>query len=158
MAFRRGQLEYFVAVVEEGQFTRAATRLHLAQPALSHSIAQLEESLGFKLLERHPRGVSLTPEGERFYEKARLAVAAAAEASEAALSLARAEKGMVEWGFVVAPPGLHSPGPLRAVSQMRPDIDVRFRELPFPTTPTRSWLAEVDVAVCHHPADDSNVW
>ncbi len=158
MAFRRGQLEYFVAVVEEGQFTRAANRLHLAQPALSHSIAQLESELGFKLFDRHARGVTLTPEGEKFYEKARRAVRAASDAAEIAVALSRARKGVIEWGFVVAPPALHSPGPLKAFAEMRPDIDIRYRELPFPSTPTQSWLSEVDVAVCHRLPSDPNVW
>ena len=65
---------------------------------------------------------------------------------------------MVEWGFVVAPPGLHSPGPLKAFAATHPDVDIRYRELPFPFTPTRSWLSEVDVAVCHLPPADPKVW
>ena len=60
------QLRYFVAVAQDGQMTRAAQRLALAQPALSQAIARLEQQVGVKLLERHPRGVSLTPAGEAF--------------------------------------------------------------------------------------------
>ncbi|HMD56487.1 MAG TPA: LysR family transcriptional regulator [Solirubrobacteraceae bacterium] len=158
LQFKSRQLLHFVTVAEEGQITRAAEMLYIAQPALSQSIAQLERELGFKLLDRHSRGVTLTPDGARFYEKARIAVTAAADLTETAASLARAQKGMIEWGFVVAPPALHSPGPLRAFAEARPDIDIRFRELPFPFSPTRSWLAEVDIAVCHAPPADPDVW
>ena len=57
MSFRRGQLKYFVTVAEEGQITRAAKKLHIAQPALSQAIAQLESQLEVRLLERRARGV-----------------------------------------------------------------------------------------------------
>jgi len=158
MPFRRDQLRYFVTVAQEGQMTRAAEKLHIAQPALSQSIAQLEHEVGFRLFDRHPRGVSLTPYGAEFYAKARMAVAAAADATDTARSLARGHKYTVEWGFVVAPPGLHSPGPLKALGEAHPEIDVRYRELPFPFTPTESWLSQVDVAVCHLPPADRRVW
>ena len=46
MTFRRGHLDYFVAVAEEGQITRAAVRLHVAQPALSQAMAQLRANSG----------------------------------------------------------------------------------------------------------------
>ena len=77
MPLRLEQLRYFVTVAEEGQMTRAARKLHLAQPALSQAIAQLESELGIDLLVRHARGVTLTPAGETFVPKARLALAAA---------------------------------------------------------------------------------
>ncbi|WP_143669295.1 LysR family transcriptional regulator, partial [Streptomyces sp. wa1063] len=57
------QMEYFVAVVEESSFTRAAERLHVTQPALSHQIKALERTVGGELLERLPRGVLLTQMG-----------------------------------------------------------------------------------------------
>jgi DNA-binding transcriptional LysR family regulator len=158
MPFRRGQLRYFVTVADEGQITRAARRLNVAQPALSHAIAQLESELGLELLERHPRGVTLTPAGKEFYEKARVAVAAAADAAQSAQSFSRTPKGTIEFGFVGTPPGLDSPAPLEAFADAHPDIDIRYRELPFPSTPTTSWLSEVDIAVCHRPPTHPDVW
>lgn len=158
MSFRRGQLLYFVTIAEEGQITRAAARLHVAQPALSQAIAQLEEELGIELLERHARGVTLTAAGEAFLPKARAAVAADADAALAAQWLARAAEGTVEFGFVGYPPGLDSPGVLETFRQRSPHIDIRFRELPFPSSPTGQWLAHVDLAVCHLPPQDPSVW
>ena len=92
MSFRPGALRYFVTVAEEGQITRAAEKLHVAQPAVSQAIAHLESDLGVELLERHPRGVSLTAAGEAFLAKARIAVASADDAVDTAHMLARAEE------------------------------------------------------------------
>src|SRR5437899_1980836 len=100
MPFKRGQLLYFVTVAEEGQLTRAAKRLHLAQPALSQAISQLEGELGVELFERHARGVNLTHAGEVFLEKARIALAAGEEAAATARALARSERGAIEIGFI----------------------------------------------------------
>ncbi len=158
MSFRRGVLEYFVVVAEEGQMTRAARRLEIAQPALSQAMAQLEAEFGLKLLDRHARGVSLTPAGAVIYEKARFAVAAKLDAVQTARSLARAQAGTIEFGFVGAPPGLDSPDQLEAFSAAYPEIEIRYRELPFPTSPTGRWLAEVDVVACHLPPPDAGVW
>ncbi len=58
----------------------------------------------------------------------------------------------------MAPPGLHSPGPLRALANTYPKIDIRYRELTFPHAPTHTWLADVDLAVCHVPPPDPEVW
>ena len=63
MDFR--QLQYFALVADSGSFRAAAGRANIAQSALSRHIKILEQELGVKLLERHARGISLTPEGER---------------------------------------------------------------------------------------------
>ena len=71
------QLRYFVTVVEEGGFTRAAARLHVAQPGVSAQIRQLERELGQPLLDRSSRSVRLTEAGEAVLPYARAALAAA---------------------------------------------------------------------------------
>lgn len=65
------ELEYVVAVAEEGHFGRAAARCHVSQPALSMQIRRLEERLGVVLFERTPRRVRPTPQGERLVAQAR---------------------------------------------------------------------------------------
>ena len=66
------QLEYFVAVTEQGSFSRAAATLNLAQPSVSRQIALLEEELGQRLLERTGRGVTPTPAGQALLAHARV--------------------------------------------------------------------------------------
>lgn len=63
-------LRYFVKIVEAGSFSRAATTIHVAQPALSQQIAELEEQLGLSLLHRSARGVRPTAAGEVLYREA----------------------------------------------------------------------------------------
>jgi LysR family hydrogen peroxide-inducible transcriptional activator len=65
------QLEYLIAIAEEGSFTRAAERLLVAQPSLSQQIKKLEQEVGRPLFDRLPRGVVLTEAGYRLLEHAR---------------------------------------------------------------------------------------
>lgn len=138
--------------------TRAAARLHVAQPALSQAISRLESDLGIRLFERHARGVRLTPEGETFLAQARRAIDAEQDAIQTAQALVRADRGEIGFGFVGAPPGLEARGPMVRFAQEHPQIDIRYRELPFPGPSAGLWLSEVDIAVCHLPPPDANVW
>ena len=70
------QLEYLVAVAEEANFTRAAERIHVAQPAVSAQIQRLERELGQTLVDRSRRAVRLTAAGEAVLPYARAALAA----------------------------------------------------------------------------------
>ena len=78
------QMAYWLAIVEEGSFTRAAARMHVSQPSLSQQVRALEEELGGELLERLPRSVRLTSAGKAFLPHARAAVHSADRAVRSA--------------------------------------------------------------------------
>jgi DNA-binding transcriptional LysR family regulator len=90
--------------------------------------------------------------------KARAAVSAWSDALATAQSMARVRRGTIEFGFVGVPPGLDSPALMQTFAQDYPEIDVCYRELAFPSARPSSWLADVDIAVCHLPPADSVVW
>ena len=92
-------LRYFVAIAEEGSFTRAAERLWVAQPGLSSQTRRLEAELGVTLLERHSRGVQLTAAGTVFLARARAALAAADAAGAVGRDLRAGVAGAVRLGL-----------------------------------------------------------
>ncbi len=155
--FSQGQLRYFITVAEEGQITRAARKLHIAQPALSQALAQLESELDIELFVRHPRGVTLTAAGQAFLVKARAALAAEEQTAQMALALRRAASATIMVGFVGPPPAITTPGLFAALTAGEPEAQVSFQDMPFPRGATWSWLAEVDVALCHLPAIERGV-
>jgi DNA-binding transcriptional LysR family regulator len=94
MTFR--QLEYLVAVIDEGSFGRAAQRLYVSQPTLSQQVRALEGEIGGPLVERLPRGVRPTPAGEALLPAARAALAASERARRAARMVLGLEAGELE--------------------------------------------------------------
>ncbi|MGV9798006.1 LysR family transcriptional regulator [Mycobacterium sp. NPDC003449] len=96
------QLEYFVAVTEEANFTRAAMRVHVAQPAVSAQIARLERELGQPLLDRSRREVRLTAAGEAALPYARAALEAVRQVRTAVDELTHLVRGSVTVGTVTA--------------------------------------------------------
>lgn len=96
------QLEYFVAVAEEANFTRAAERIHVAQPAVSAQIQRLERELGQPLLDRSRRTVRLTAAGEAALPYARAALAAVADIQVAVEELTELVRGTVTIGTVTS--------------------------------------------------------
>ncbi|MFD6393505.1 LysR family transcriptional regulator [Nocardia sp. NPDC055029] len=94
------QLRYFVTVVDEGGFTRAAERLHLTQPGLSAQIRQLERELGQRLLDRGARTVTPTEVGTAVLEHARAALAAADRIGETVEEFTGLLRGHVRLGVI----------------------------------------------------------
>ena len=93
-------LRYFVAVGEEQHFGRAAKYLHIAQPALSRQIQDLEREIGFPLFERLPRGVKLSVAGKLFLEDARRILQDVQEAIRRSERVASGKAGTLRVGFV----------------------------------------------------------
>jgi len=94
------QLEYFVAVAEEASFTRAAARVHVAQPGVSAQVRRLEAELGQQLLDRSGRSVRLTEVGTAVLPFARAALDAVANARLSVDQLAGLVRGQVRVGMV----------------------------------------------------------
>jgi DNA-binding transcriptional LysR family regulator len=90
------QMAYWLAIVEEGSFTRAAARMHVSQPSLSQQVRALEEELGGELLERLPRSVRLTSAGKAFLPHARAAVNSAERAVRSAREALQLKTGELE--------------------------------------------------------------
>lgn len=123
-------LRYFVAVAEERGFRRAAERLHISQPPLSHQIAQLETRLGAPLFVRSRAGVTLTSTGEVFLRDARTVLADLDRAVDSARRAAAGQTGVVRVGFVGSAVYPVVPDIVRSFRAARPDVEVRLRELP----------------------------
>ncbi len=80
MAFTLRQLQYFVAVAEQGSITRAAQNLSISQSSITESVRELENDLGVSLFERHPRGLTITHNGHQFLRHATKVLAAVSDA------------------------------------------------------------------------------
>src|SRR3954454_5080051 len=97
------QLEYFMAVVEEGSFTSAAARLFMVQSSLSASLLTLERELGTELFIRGRRGAELTDAGQAFAEPGRAALAEADRARDAVAEVKGLLRGTVRIATVFVP-------------------------------------------------------
>jgi DNA-binding transcriptional LysR family regulator len=122
------QLTCFVAVVEEGSFTRAARRVGISQPSLSEQVRALEDDVGGPVLERHPRGVSLTPAGRALLPEARAAVRAVDRGRRAARSALALESGDLEIATVLSMAVGLLPRYIRLWHERHPDVGVRLQE------------------------------
>lgn len=119
-------LRYFVAVAEEGSFTVAAERrLHTAQPSLSRQIRDLEDQVGVALITRSARGIKLTAAGRAFLDHARLALAQAEAAVQAARRAGEPAKQTFSMGFLTGQEVDWLPHATRILRNELPDIEVR---------------------------------
>jgi DNA-binding transcriptional LysR family regulator len=122
-------LRYFVVVAEEENVSRAALRLHVSQPALSRQIRDLEEEIGFLLLERTAKSVRLTDAGRTFLTEAGRVLKHAEEAVAKARAIATNGRGELQVGYAPTPSVRILPPTLRAFQAQMPNVRVRLHDL-----------------------------
>src|ERR1700733_13562563 len=123
------QLRYFVAVVGESGFSRAAERLHISQPPLSTQMKSLEDEIGVRLFERSNRGVSVTAAGSVLYEEVVAVLARLEHARNKTLQVGRGDVGSLSVGFVsIADYGILPPA-LKSFRAQFPLVEVNLHEL-----------------------------
>jgi DNA-binding transcriptional LysR family regulator len=121
---RLAVMETFVRVVETGSFSGAARQLRVGQPAISKSVAQLEEYLGVKLLTRSTRGLTPTEAGLGYLERARRALEEASEAEVAARGAGAGFKGRLRICAAVTFARIHLIPMLPKFLAQNPDLDL----------------------------------
>lgn len=148
-------LRYFVAVAEEQHFTRAAQRLHMAQPPLSQAIRQLEAELGVELLHRSTRQVALTAAGEAYLERARGILDELGDATEHARRVAAGAVGHLVIGCVGSATYSLLPQLSRGLAEELPGVDFAFRgEMLVPDEVAALRAGDIDVALLRPPVAD----
>jgi DNA-binding transcriptional LysR family regulator len=120
---------YFTSVVQWNGYREAARQRHVAQPALSQAVAELEDELGLKLFLREKRRARLTPEGEVFYKEAVRVLQQVEEAVESARRAARGEIGVLRIGFLGSATASFLPGLIRLYRQRYPGVKLVLDEL-----------------------------
>ncbi|SMF45141.1 DNA-binding transcriptional regulator, LysR family [Pseudogulbenkiania subflava DSM 22618] len=128
MVLELRHLRYFIAVAEELNFTRAAERLHIAQPPLSRQIQQLEEDLGVQLFERNTRPLKLTEAGRFFYAHAQQLLAQTAELAAMTQRVGKIERKM-SIGFVASTLYGMLPKVIRRFRTRFPEIELSLHDM-----------------------------
>jgi DNA-binding transcriptional LysR family regulator len=122
-------LRYFLVVGEVLNFTKAAARLRVAQPALSRQVQDLEDEIGVDLLRRSPRGVTLTAEGKFFLQEVRELLKRVDESVERTRALARGEYGELHIGYIPIPTAEILPRALEAFRKAVPRVKLVLHDL-----------------------------
>lgn len=122
-------LRYFIEVALEENVTRAAEKLHVSQPALSRQVKDLEEELGFSLLERSAKSVSLTEAGRVFLDEASEVLKRLEEGVATARLVAEGESGEIHAGYAPSLTVRILPPTIRAFQAEFPNVKVKLHDL-----------------------------
>jgi len=144
-------LRYFVAVAEEENVTRAASKLHVSQPALSRQIHDLEYELGVVLLERSAKSVRLTEAGRVFLVEARAVLQRAAEAVKTAQAVAGGTEGEIHVGYAPSLTVQILPQALRTFQVDFPGVRVILHDLSTEEMVTGLRDGKLHVSLMVHP-------
>ena len=151
------QLRYFVAVADHLHFGRAAARLHIAQPALSQQIRNLERELDVQLLERSSRPISLTPAGEAVLLEARHALQRLDAAVKRTKRAGRGTLGQLTIGFIGSVGHDLIPRLMTEYAGARPGVALDLEEIPFHEQLDAFRGRRLDVAFVRLPLDDERI-
>ena len=150
------QLQYFLATVENRSFGRAAEQLHVTQPALSKAVRRLELTLGVKLLDRLPRGVSPTIYGEALTAHANLIQCELSRAEEAIVALKEGNTGRVVVGAGSSMRLELVPEACVRLQARHPDVEIKMiGELYDDLIPDLE-RGEIDLAISMIPENDND--
>lgn len=122
------QFRYFIAVADCASVSAAARQLSITQSAITTAIQDLEAELGLQLLERGPRGVTLTPDGHRFLANARRVLAAVSDATHGLLARPNTLSGTLSIGVTPLVAGYYLSELLTRFTRACPDVDVQVIE------------------------------
>nr|WP_246324577.1 LysR family transcriptional regulator [Petropleomorpha daqingensis] len=141
------QLEYFLAVVEEGSFTSAAARLYMVQSSLSASLLSLERELGTELFIRGRRGTELTDAGRALLEPARAALAETERARDAVAEVIGLLRGSVRIAVLALPRAIDVAETIHRFQSEHPGVDVHVLPAPAQRMPDLVAEGQVDFAI-----------
>src|SRR5262245_35377842 len=147
-------LRYFQVVGEVLNFTKAAARLRIAQPALSRHVQELEDEIGVDLLRRSPRGVTLTAEGKLFLQEARELLNHADESVERVRALARGEYGELHIAYAAIPTAEILPAALAAFRKAAPRVKLMLHDLSSDDIIAGLHNASLELAVMVQPVEE----
>lgn len=122
-------LQYFVVLAEELNFSRAAQRLHVAQPALSQQIRRLERDLGAELVDRGQRPLRLTEAGSYLHTEARQILASCEQAALDTREIGLGAKGWLSLGFTRSAMYSVLPPALKAFHRAFPAVELKLFEM-----------------------------
>lgn len=146
-------LRYFAAVAETCHFGQAAAQLHIAQPALSQAIRQLESELDVTLFTRTTRQVSLTPAGEFLRTEASRVLAAVDDSVRGVRRIGAGRHGLVRLGLTGTASFSHLPGIARVVKRELPEVALEIHaDLLTPAQCERLQSGALDLGVLRPPA------
>jgi DNA-binding transcriptional LysR family regulator len=148
------QLRYFVAVAEDGSFTQAARRLHIAQQSLSQQIQTLERQLGVTLLRRSPKGAVPTDVGTVLLREARAVLTHADRAVEAVQRAALGEEGTLRVGFLSSVANYLMPPVVRLFRERHPAVRLEAEEMPIAALVAGVRDGSLDAALSRPPLID----
>jgi DNA-binding transcriptional LysR family regulator len=151
------QIRYVLAVAEERSFSKAAARLHLAQPSLSQQIAKLEKNLGVSLFHRLPQHVELTDAGMRFVQVAQNLLDQAEGLEREMRSFAKGESGRLIVGSLPITGAYVLPQVIPAFTQQFPGVELQLVEETSSNLEQLLVRGKIDISLLTMPIEDPSI-